>query len=54
MVWYIYLFEEMPYKKGDYFYSKKKGKTVNLFEYPLWTTFENSPQKVKIELCKCL
>ncbi len=52
----VYLFEEMPYKKDDYFYSKKKGKTVNLFEHPLWAnlTFENSPQKVKIELCKCL
>lgn len=51
---HLYLYDEKPILNGDYFNASTNGHTTHLFNNTLWVeiTFENSPQKIKIELTK--
>jgi hypothetical protein len=49
---HLYLYDEIPILKGNYFEASTNGHITYLFNNPLWDkiTFENSPQRVELEL----
>ena len=51
---HLYLYDKKPILNGDYFDASTNGHTTHSFNNTLWDeiTFENSPQKIKIELTK--